>query len=197
MRREYVNWISLKNEEIGLPGNENKENDKVGKIRKKQPSAELQEAWHHLFGDILTEVVSPSMDPCPLNEMHPVNAEEEVLGESDDVDAYSEHSQDNSRLENLQRQEDDFFPSLINEIRGENVSTSHQMGGLIKPIRMKRRRRESPGADMFNEFMTQQYAIQQRFVRILEADAHSDNQVGHIGQGVSASAGSRKNSSRQ
>lgn len=179
MRREYINWISLKNEEIGVPGNENKENDKVGKIRKKQPSAELQEAWHHLYGDIVTELrcVSPSMDPSPLNEMHPVNAEEEVLGASDDADAYSEHSQDNSRLENLQRQEDEFFPSLINEIRGENVSTSNQIGGLIKPIRMKRRRRESPGAVMFKEFMSQQYAIQQRFVRILEEDAHSDNQV--------------------
>ncbi|GKD55146.1 hypothetical protein Tco_1288533 [Tanacetum coccineum] len=60
-----------------------KENDKVKRIRKKQPSIELQEAWYQLFGDAVAtgvDVVGPLVNASAFNDTNHVNVEDEDTG---------------------------------------------------------------------------------------------------------------------
>ncbi|GKD07250.1 hypothetical protein Tco_1186935, partial [Tanacetum coccineum] len=60
-----------------------KENDKVKRIRKKQPSIELQETWYPLFGDAVAtgvDVVGPSVNASDFNDTNHVNVEDEDTG---------------------------------------------------------------------------------------------------------------------
>ncbi|GKC27837.1 hypothetical protein Tco_1035131, partial [Tanacetum coccineum] len=63
------------------------ENNKVKRIRRKQPSIELQEAWYQLFRDVIVtrvDVVGPLVNASTFNDMYHVNAEDADSGAADD-----------------------------------------------------------------------------------------------------------------
>ncbi|KAL8216421.1 hypothetical protein R6Q57_023258 [Mikania cordata] len=96
MTKKYNLWRLLKKGEIGLRWNgiteeldcsdewwENKikENPEFKKIRKRQPSKELQEAWDELFKNVVSngvESVALSEDPNKSNELLDVNHEKAI-----------------------------------------------------------------------------------------------------------------------
>ena len=137
------------------------ENDKFKRLRKKQPSLELQETWYQLFGDKVAtgvEVVAPSINPSTFvapsvnpstsNDSYHINLD----GEDEDLEA-------EDGLEDLEVENETFFSSFMDEVGSENVSTSNQTGGSkaakksaktsTKPAQMKRNGRESAGTTLF------------------------------------------------
>nr|GEV13383.1 hypothetical protein [Tanacetum cinerariifolium] len=153
----------------GLMGDKKiKENDKVKRIRKKQPSIQLQEA-------------------CAFNDTYHANAENEDTVAGDDLHSYFQYSQDYTPVVNLENQDDPFFTSLLIEIRGENVSTMNQTGGSKQskkitktsttPVQMKCTGRESADTSMFREFMSEQNATQKRALELL-LESDTKDQVG-------------------
>ncbi|GJZ52005.1 Myb/SANT-like domain-containing protein [Tanacetum coccineum] len=205
MRKDYSLWKSLKNGETGLGWDAStgklkcsdqwwdkkiKENDKVKRIRKKQPSIELQEAWYQLFGDAIAtgvEVVGPSVDASNFNDTYHVNAEDEDTGAGDDLNEDFQYPQDYTPVVNLEDQDDTFLTNFLNGVGGENVSEMNQTGGSkqpkkinktsTKPVKMKRTMRESAGTSMFREFMSEQNATQKRALELL-LDSDTKDQVG-------------------
>ncbi|XP_076956673.1 L10-interacting MYB domain-containing protein-like [Bidens hawaiensis] len=184
MRKEYNLWKSLKNGETVLGWNEStrqlnccdewwsrkiKENSKVIAIQNNQPSAQLQEEWDQLFGDAVASgenCVAPSMDPTTFSEVHIENLED------NNVDG-----------ENLETQENNFFGDWMNEVRQPNASTSSpsevaknfekptKVNTKPKPVKMKRKGRDSLGASMLKDHLTQSNMNQQRALEILESDS--------------------------
>ena len=95
--------------------------EKFKRLRKKQPSLELQETWYQLFGDKVAtgvEVVAPSVNPSTSNDSYHVNLD----GEDEDLEA-------ENGLEDLEADNETFFSSFMDEVGSENVSTSNQTGG--------------------------------------------------------------------
>ncbi|PWA42784.1 myb/SANT-like domain-containing protein [Artemisia annua] len=200
-RKDYNLWTSLKNGATGLGWDastgtlncsdewweiKQTENDKFKRLRKKQPSLELQECWYQLFGDKVAtgvEVVAPSItrrtfvappvNPSTSNDSHHVN-----------LDAEDEDLEAENGLEDLDAENETFFSSFIDEVASENVSTSNQIGGSklakksaktsTKPAQMKRSGRESAGTAMFKKIMTEQNATQQRALQLLELDTTNE-----------------------
>ncbi|PWA93831.1 myb/SANT-like domain-containing protein [Artemisia annua] len=146
-RKEYNFWTSLKNGAAGIgwdasTGTLNcsdewwekkmQENDKFKRLRKKQPSLELQEAWYQLFGDkvaIGVEVVAPSINPITFNDSYHVNLEDEDvdLDAEDHLDANIQYSQEYSILSGLFSGGQ--LETFLDGVGSENVSTSNQIGG--------------------------------------------------------------------
>ncbi|PWA76476.1 myb/SANT-like domain-containing protein [Artemisia annua] len=200
-RKEYNLWTSLKHGATGLgwdagTGTLNcsdewwekkmQENDKFKRLRKKQPSLELQETWYQLFGDKVAtgvEVVAPSINPSTFvapsvnpstsSDSYHVNLE----GEDEDLEA-------ENGLEDLEAENETFFSSFIDEVGSGNVSTSNQIGGSklakksvktsTKPAQMKRCGRESAGIALFKKIMSEQNATQQRALQLLELDTTNE-----------------------
>lgn len=112
--------------------------------------------------------------------------EYEDLGTGDE-NGYSQYPQEYTRLDNLENEGPTFYSSFINEVTQEDVSTPNQSGKAkqsqmkakisSKPVKMKRKVRESSGSAKFKELITQQNETQQRVLEILESDATSLNQV--------------------
>lgn len=189
MRRDYNLWTSLKNWEPGLGWDDTtrklncsdywwekkiKENPNVKRIRKKQPSIQLQEAWNQLFGDVAASV---GINPNTLNEGQQ---------EDEDEDAYSQYTHSSSPLENLNTQENPFFSTFINETRQQDVLEPNQSEGSQKIAKMsmkpklvtpKRKRRELTGDIMF---MTRENAAQQRASELIESETSSINEFGNF-----------------
>lgn len=170
-----------------------KENPNVKAIRKKQPSSELQEAWDQIFGDAVasgTDCVAPSMDPSTFSDMPHVIIDDEnpTTGDENEDGTFfsSQFPQDSPHLENLENADGTYFSNLMNF--ASDVLSPNKTGGSnqpkkssketskIKPIQMKRRKRESAGVAMFKEFITQQKTTQQRTLELLESDASTVNQ---------------------
>ncbi|XP_035831197.1 uncharacterized protein At2g29880-like [Helianthus annuus] len=191
MRKEYNLWKSLKNGETGLGWNEStkqlncsdewwkrkiQENPKVLAIQNNQPSIQLQEEWDQLFGDVVASgenCVAPSMDPTTFNEVHVENLE----------DDYVENLED----DNVEGG-DSFFGDFLNEVSQNDASTlspsevakkfekSTKVNTKPKPVKMKRKGRESSGASILKEHLTQSNMNQQRALQILESDSSKLNQ---------------------
>lgn len=185
MKQEYNLWKSLKNGETGLGWNEStgkldcsnewwakkiKENPLVKKFQNKQPSLDLQEAWDQLYGDAVAsgvDCVAPSIDPSTLKEAH----HEDENAEDDDVDVYSVYSQYATHIEDLDNQHETFFPSFINEVQEKDKNTgASKTITKPKPVKMKRKGRESTGATMLKEIVTHNNANQQRVLQMFEPD---------------------------
>ncbi|KAI3821821.1 hypothetical protein L1987_09394 [Smallanthus sonchifolius] len=127
MRKHYNLWKSLKNGENGLldcPDDwwekKIKENPEFKRIRKKQPSRELQEAWNQLFENVGVES-APSVDPNTSSQLHDVNIE---YVDDDDSDSHNDDSDndgddDEHALRNMETEETASFSTFINEERQE------------------------------------------------------------------------------
>nr|XP_043620348.1 uncharacterized protein LOC122592217 [Erigeron canadensis] len=208
MKKDYNLWKSLKNGEIGLGWDEStktlicsddwwkkkiKENSKYRKLQSKQPSIELQEAWDQLFADAVASgvnCVASSMDPSGVNEVFIENLEDDDVVSGEEVDAFQANNGYSSRLENLERQEDEFFEEFLDGVNGDRASTSNKSGVLkqvnkhtkkmstkLKPVKMKRKGRESSGTTMLKDHQSQSNANQQELIQILKSDASGDNKT--------------------
>ncbi|XP_076894469.1 uncharacterized protein LOC143546765 [Bidens hawaiensis] len=201
MRKEYNLWKSLKNGETGLGWNEStkqlscsdewwklkiQENPKVLAIQNNQPSIQLQEEWDQLFGDAVASgenCVAPSMDPTTFSEVHVENLEDDNVEGGDDANAYHVYSDTLYNLENLETQGNNFYADFLNEVSQPNASTSSpsEVAKKIKkptkvntkptPVKMKRKGRDSLGASMLKDHLTQSNMYQQRALEILESDS--------------------------
>ncbi|KAI3502809.1 hypothetical protein L1887_31139 [Cichorium endivia] len=158
----FVRLVSRYSVASALPGS--LENPNVRGLRKKQPSLELQNEWSQLLGDVVasgTNCVAPSMNPSTFNDTHHVIVDDEYLGTADDVttkddDIFvsSQHPPDSSHLEHLENEDGVFYSNLMNFAS----------------------ERESAGAAMFKNFITQQSVTQKRALELLESDASPVNQ---------------------
>ncbi|XP_076917083.1 uncharacterized protein LOC143577014 [Bidens hawaiensis] len=187
MRKEYNLWKSLKNEETGLGWNEStkqlscsdewwkikiQENSKVLAIQNNQPSIQLQEEWDQLFGDAVASgenCVVPSMDPMTFSEVHVENLEDD-------------------NVENLETLENTFFGDFLNEVRQADALTSTasevaknfekptKVNTKPKPVKMKRKGRDSLGASILKDHLTQSNIYQERALEILELDSSKLNE---------------------
>ncbi|XP_035845391.1 uncharacterized protein LOC118491602 [Helianthus annuus] len=139
------------------------ENPKVLAIQNNQPSIQLQEEWDQLFGDVVASgenCVAPSMDPTTFSEVHVENLED------DNVEGGN-----------------NFFGDFLNEVSQHDASTlspsevaknfekSTKVNTKPKPVKVKRKGRESLGASILKEHLTQSSLNQQRALEILESDS--------------------------
>ncbi|XP_076908587.1 uncharacterized protein LOC143565518 [Bidens hawaiensis] len=190
MRKEYNLWKSLKNGETGLGWNESTRqlmcldewwktktqgNSKVLEIKYNQPSIQLQEEWDQLFGDAVASgenCVAPSMDPTTFNEVHVENLED-----------------DNVEGENLETHENNFYADFLTEVNQPNASTLSPSevakkfekptkgNTKPKPVKMKRKGRDSLGASILKDHLTQSNMNQQCALEILESDSSKLSQT--------------------
>nr|GEV56910.1 myb/SANT-like domain-containing protein [Tanacetum cinerariifolium] len=177
MRNDYNLWKSLKNGESGISLNVStgkldcsddwwrkkiKENPSVKRIKKNQPSIQLQEAWYRLFeDDVVNEVdsVTPSIYPNTLNEVHYLNLEVEDVEHDDSVDGCSPE-------EEMETQKDTFFPASIKEARNDDISSPNQSEG-------------SKQSQKTAKMSTQQDATQQRVLKRMGSDSSTVNHAGN------------------
>ncbi|MFS7997049.1 putative transcription factor AP2-EREBP family [Helianthus anomalus] len=135
MRRTYNLWKLLKNGEINGTGKLDysddwweekiKENPDYKKIRKKQPSRELQEAWNQLFENV---GVDSTVDPNTSGQLHlhDVSLEVKDVGDDDNLDVSSERTPHSSQFGNLETEETALYSTFINEVRQEDVLPPNQ-----------------------------------------------------------------------
>nr|GEX92419.1 reverse transcriptase domain-containing protein [Tanacetum cinerariifolium] len=96
------------------------------------------------------DVVGPSVNASAFNDTYHVNAEDEDTRAGDGLHAEFQYS---TPVVNLEDQDDPFFTSLLNEVRGENVLRMNQTRGSkqskkitktsTKHVQIKRTGRES------------------------------------------------------
>nr|GEY57805.1 hypothetical protein [Tanacetum cinerariifolium] len=130
------------------------------------------------------DVVGPSVNASAFNDTYHVNAEDEDTRARDGLHAEFQYS---TPVVNLEDQDDPFFTSLLNEVRGENVLRMNQTRGSkkskkitktsTKHVQIKRTGRESVGTSMFKEFMSEQNATHKRALELLLLDSHTKDQV--------------------
>ncbi|KAI3687205.1 hypothetical protein L1987_80899 [Smallanthus sonchifolius] len=164
MRTGYNLWKSLKGGETILRWDEStgtldcsddwwekkiKENPDFKRIRKKQPSRELQDAWDQLFANVVASAID-------LNKSNHVNLEDE----DDEATCFSNFIKE-------ERREDGLPP---------NQGDVCQTGSKPKPILMKCGTRESERAKMVKEVMTRQNVAQHSVLKKVKTS--SVNQVG-------------------
>ncbi|KAF5759753.1 putative transcription factor AP2-EREBP family [Helianthus annuus] len=200
MRVRHNLWKSLTNGESGLRRNEItgkldcsddwwekkfKVNPDFKRIRRNQPSRELQEAWDLLFDNVVPSAVD-CVDLNKSNQVHHVNLEEK-----DDVS--SERTLNSSQVGNLETQEVTSFSNFVNGVRREEGPAPNQGDRCTpsekivktspepKSTQMECKTTESERATMLKEFMTRQNATQQSALKM------HVNQVGDCS--ISASIG--------
>ncbi|KAL4577921.1 hypothetical protein LXL04_014036 [Taraxacum kok-saghyz] len=152
-----------------------KENPNVKGFRKKQPSFELQQGCDQIFGDAVasgTDCVAPSMDPIPSNNMNTVILDEDDIMAGDNVATHddvptddgtffsSQYPQHCSNLKNIGNEEQVYYSNLMsfandvfspNNVGGSNqAKKSSKEITKLKPIQMKRNKKESRGSMLFN-----------------------------------------------
>ncbi|PWA46266.1 myb/SANT-like domain-containing protein [Artemisia annua] len=212
MKREYNLWTSLKNGETGLGWDANankldcsdewwdmkiKEDPNFKKLKKKQPSLELQYAWDQLYGDAVAggdDCVSTSMDAKAFKEVHHKNVDKNVEAEyvesDDDLDGSQDGTQvQNSDMEKLENEGPGFFKTFLDEVNLADTTTPPNQSGIPKKIHkptkantkpktitMKRRGRQSGGSAMLKEHLAQSKATQQRVIQYLESETSTNNQ---------------------
>ncbi|KAI3687209.1 hypothetical protein L1987_80903 [Smallanthus sonchifolius] len=165
-KARYNLWKSLKDGETGLLWDEStgkldcsddwwekkiKENPDFKRIRKKQPSRELQGAWDQLFANVVASAID-------LNKSNHVNLEDE----DGEATCFSNFIKEERR--------EDGLPS--NQGDGDGC----QMGTKPEPILMESRLREAERAKMVKEVMTRQNVAQQSALKKVKTP--SVNQVG-------------------
>ncbi|KAI3687204.1 hypothetical protein L1987_80898 [Smallanthus sonchifolius] len=173
MRKHYNLWKLLKNDANGLLDCSDdwwekkiKENPEFKRIRKKQPSRELQEAWNQLFENVGVESV-PSVDPNTSSQLHHVNIEFVDDDDSDD---------DENALGNMESEETASFSTYINEARQEEDVVAPNRGDgctqcqkivktSTKPTPVPMKRKTTP---------TEQYAM-----KMASANCSKGNEVGN------------------
>ncbi|KAI3763926.1 hypothetical protein L2E82_13924 [Cichorium intybus] len=111
---------------------------------------------------------------------------DDVTTKDDDIFVSSQHPPDSSHLEHLENEDGVFYSNLMNfasevlspnNIGGSNQpEKSSKESSKLKPVQMKRKKRESAGAAMFKNFITQQSVTQKRALELLESDASPVNQ---------------------
>ncbi|KAD4385028.1 hypothetical protein E3N88_25196 [Mikania micrantha] len=166
MRKHYNLLKSLINGEIGLLTSSTgkldcsndwwekkiKENPDFKRIRKKQPSKELQEAWNQLFENV---GVDSCMVPSTSGQLHDVNIEDECDDQVDvSVDVSSEHTKGDSQLVNKETEEPACLSSHINETSQEDVLVPNRgdrcnqcrkvVETSIKPTSVQMKRKTTP-----------------------------------------------------
>ncbi|XP_071718378.1 uncharacterized protein [Rutidosis leptorrhynchoides] len=130
MRKDYNLWKSLKNGETSLGWNESTEqlncsdewwktktaeNSKYAAIRRNQPSAQLQDEWDQLFGDVVasgSNFVAPSMDSSTINDVHVENLVDDDVDMLFDANAYQVNNDTPSNLEDLETEDPNFYSNL-------------------------------------------------------------------------------------
>ena len=99
------------------------ENQDVSGFRTKPPSKELQEAWEQLFGESIacgSKVVAPGMVKETSSEVPNVNLQNVAIDVDDNAGAFEvweKYSRHLNVQENLDARENDFYPSLMREVR--------------------------------------------------------------------------------
>ncbi|KAI3708002.1 hypothetical protein L2E82_36991 [Cichorium intybus] len=141
------------------------------------------------------------MDPSTFSDgdMHHVNINDEnpTTGDEDATFFSSQCPQDSPHLENLENEDGTYYSNLMNfasDVLSPNNSRgpsqpkkSSKETSKIKPVQMKRRKRESAGVTMFKEFITQQNTTQQRTLELLESDASTVNKSNDFSIGAAVS----------
>ncbi|XP_071712117.1 L10-interacting MYB domain-containing protein-like [Rutidosis leptorrhynchoides] len=201
MRKDYNLWKSLKNGETGLGWNESTkqlncsnewwktkttENSKYAAIRRNQPSAQLQDEWDQLFGDVVasgSNCVAPSMDSSTINDVHVENLVDDDVDMVFDANDYQVNNDTPSNLEDLETEDPNFYSNLLNEAIQQTTSApvpsevakkfdmTSKINTKPKPANMKRKGRESTGSLMLKNHLAQSSVVQQRALQILEADS--------------------------
>ncbi|KAI3722451.1 hypothetical protein L2E82_33489 [Cichorium intybus] len=137
------------------------------------------------------------MDLTTFNDTPHVILDDENTSNGDDVASRdhvetgdytfsAHHPQDSSHLDHLENEDGVFYSNLMNfasdvlspnNIGGSNQSRkSSKENHKLKPMQMKRKKRESAGVAMFKDFITQQNVTQKRTLELLESDASPVNQ---------------------
>ncbi|KAI7724541.1 hypothetical protein M8C21_003397 [Ambrosia artemisiifolia] len=133
-----------------------KENPKVQAIHNNQPSIQLQEEWDQLFGDAVASeenCVAPSMDPATFNAVHVENLDDDDDDDNNNNTVYQDGSTSG--------------PSEV----ANNFEKPTKVNTKPKPVKMKRKGRDSLGASMLKGHLTQSNMNQQRALEILESDS--------------------------
>ncbi|XP_076907397.1 uncharacterized protein LOC143563824 [Bidens hawaiensis] len=205
MRARYNLWKSLKNCETSLRWNQSagkldcsddwwekkiKENPDFKKLRRNQPSRELQEAWAQLFENIVgggLEYVEPCVDLNKSNQVDHVNIDDEDDDDDDRIEDSLEHTLKSSQYGSMEIEEATSFSNLLNEVRresglpqkGDGCGPSEKIiktSAKCKPTMIKCKTTKPEGATMFKEFVTRQNATQESALKVLKTS--NVNQVG-------------------
>ncbi|KAK1435916.1 hypothetical protein QVD17_01689 [Tagetes erecta] len=186
MKKNYNLWKSLTNGLHSRTGpldcsddwweNKIKENPEFKKLRKKQPSSELQVAWNRLFENV-------GVDPNPSSQLHDVNIKvvednnnnDNYDDDDDSVDVSSEHTLDSSPLGNMETEETASFSTFINRARQEDDDLVPNQGDRCKQCQKVAKTSSKPTPILMKR---KKSPSEERVLKITNDNSSNANEVG-------------------